>query len=145
MTDIDTAELGKAIIESPAEAVIYANAEGTIQFWNNGAERLFGFTPEEARGQSLDIIIPPKIREAHWHGFHRVMETGEGHYQAGDLLAVPGIRKDGERVSLEFTVVPLHDATGRISGIAAVLRDVTRRWEEMRAHKARIRAIEQTG
>lgn len=145
MAEIDATQLGREIIESPAEAVVYADVDGLIQFWNAGAERLFGFSPEEALGQSLDIIIPPKLREAHWQGYHRVMETGGSHYQAGDLLAVPGVRKDGSRVSLEFTVVPLHDSTGNISGIAAVMRDVTRRWEEMKALKTRIRALEQNG
>ena len=142
MAEIDIGQLGRAVVESAAEAVIYADREGVIRFWNAGAERLFGFTASEALGRSLDIIIPEKLRAAHWRGFRHVMETGESRYQAGDLLAVPGVRKDGGRVSLEFTVTALHDAAGHIEGIAAVIRDVTRRWEEMKALKARVQAME---
>lgn len=95
MAEVDLEQLGRAVIESSAEAVIYADREGIIRFWNAGAERLFGFRTEDALGQSLDIIIPEKLRAAHWRGYRHVMETGASRYQAGDLLAVPGVRKDG--------------------------------------------------
>jgi PAS domain S-box-containing protein len=142
MTEVDIERLSRAVAESPAEAIIYADQDGVIRFWNAGAERLFGFRAEEARGRSLDIIIPEKLRAAHWRGYRHVMQTGESGYQSGDLLAVPGVRKDGRRISLEFTVTPLRDATGRIEGIAAVMRDVTSRWEEMKALQARVQATE---
>ena len=61
------------------------------------------------------------------------METGTTRYGAGDLLAVPAIRKDGSRISTEFTIVPFRSETGAMVGIAAVMRDVTKRFEEMRA------------
>ncbi len=138
----EVADLGRAIIESAAEAVIYSDHEGVIRFWNAGAERMFGFTADEAIGESLDIIIPPKLREAHWEGYFRVMAGGESRYAPGDLLAVPGQTKAGERVSLEFTVVPWHDHNGTMVGIAAVLRDVTARWQEMKALKARVQELE---
>lgn len=145
MDQHEVAELGRAIIESAAEAVIYADHEGVIRFWNAGAERLFGFTSEEAVGESLDIIIPPKLREAHWEGYFRVTAGGDSRYAPGDLLAVPGQTKAGERVSLEFTVVPWHGADGTMIGIAAVLRDVTARWQEMKTLKARIQELEGGG
>ena len=125
--------LGRAVLESAAEAVIYSDREGVIRLWNGGAERLFGWTAEEALGCSLDIIIPEPQRARHWAGYDRVMETGESRYGQGDVLAVPGMRKDGTRISLEFTIVPLRRGDGRIEGIAAILRDVTKRFEEMRA------------
>lgn len=143
--EIDIEQLGRAVVGSPAEAIVYADWEGIIRFWNAGAERLFGFAAEQALGRSLDIIIPEKLRAPHWRGFRRVMETGESRYQAGDLLAVPGVRMDGRRISLEFTVTPLRDAAGRIEGIAAIMRDVTARWEEMKALKARVQATERKG
>jgi PAS domain S-box-containing protein len=61
------------------------------------------------------------------------MQTGKTRYGAGELLAVPALRKDGTRISVEFTIVPFHDETGRMVGIAAVMRDVTARFEEMKA------------
>jgi PAS domain S-box-containing protein len=61
------------------------------------------------------------------------MRSGKTRYGAGDILAVPALRKDGTRVSIEFTIVPFHDGAGRMVGIAAILRDVTKRFEEMKA------------
>jgi len=122
-----------ALLTSMPDAVVYSDAEGRIQFWNKGAETIFGFTAEEAVGQSLDIIIPENLRKRHWDGYDVTMRTGVTRYGAGDLLAVPAIRKDGSRLSTEFTIVPFKDESGRMLGIAAIMRDVTKRFEEMRA------------
>lgn len=127
----------KLAIEAP-DAIIYADAEGLIQFWNEGAERLFGFTAAEAIGRSLDLIIPEKLRGRHWDGYREVMRTGRSRYGAGELLAVPGQRKDGTRVSLEFTILPFRGDDGRMTGIAAILRDVTKRFQEMQALRRRL-------
>jgi PAS domain S-box-containing protein len=115
------------------DAVVYADAAGVIGFWNRGAERIFGHTEAEALGQSLDLIIPANLRDRHWQGFRATIATGQSRYGGGDLLAVPALRKDGSRVSIEFTILPFRDAEGRMLGIAAILRDVTARFEEMRA------------
>ena len=69
------------------------------------------------------------------------MRTGQTRYGAGDLLAVPAIRKDGARVSIEFTIVPFRDASGAMAGIAAVLRDVTKRYEELKDLQRQIRSL----
>ena len=61
------------------------------------------------------------------------MVSGESHYGHGDVLAVPGIAKDGRRISVEFTIIPLRARTGELLGLAAIMRDVTKRYEEMRA------------
>jgi PAS domain S-box-containing protein len=115
------------------DAVVYADAAGVIQFWNPGAARIFGFAQDEAIGQSLDIIIPPAIRERHWTGFHETMHTGKTRYGDGQLLAVPALHKNGMRLSIEFTIVPFAETTGQMTGIAAIMRDATARFEEIRA------------
>ncbi|HWL81977.1 MAG TPA: PAS domain-containing protein [Roseomonas sp.] len=135
--------LGSALLDAASDAIIHADREGIIRFWNPGAERIFGFTAAEALGQSLDIIIPEAQRARHWSGFRQVMETGESRYGHGDLLAVPGLRKDGGRVSLEFTIVPVHAGDGRMEGMIAVLRDVSRRFEEMRALRRELAALKE--
>jgi PAS domain S-box-containing protein len=81
---------------------------------------------------------PGGLRARHWEGFHRVLAIGESHYGTGDLLSVPGIRKDGQRISLEFTIVPLKDEQGQVHGLAAVMRDVTSRFEEIRSLKKKL-------
>jgi PAS domain S-box-containing protein len=123
------------------DAVIYADADGKIRFWNPAAIRIFGYSAEEALGQSLDFIVPAPQRARHWEGYNRVMAGGESRYGEGDLLAVPALRKDGTRISIEFTVLPVRDDLGHMLGIAAFLRDVTTRFEEMRALRREIAAL----
>ncbi|HEY7579177.1 MAG TPA: PAS domain S-box protein [Acetobacteraceae bacterium] len=129
------------VVENMSDAVVYADAEGTIRVWNRGAVRIFGFTEAEALGQSLDIIIPANLRERHWHGYRETMRTGRSRYADGQLLSVPAIRKDGARISVEFIIVPFADETGRMIGIAAIMRDVTARFEEMRALRKELAAL----
>ncbi len=129
-----------AILASVGDAVVICDREGMIRFWNPGAERIFGFAAADAVGKSLDIIIPEPQRARHWHGFHRVMATGQTRYGQGDLLAVPALHRDGRRISVEFTIVPLHGDGGGMDGMAAILRDVTARFEEMRALRQRLAA-----
>src|ERR671912_98670 len=124
--------LGTAILSAQSDAIIAADKEGSIIFWNPGAERIFGFARSEAIGQSLDIIIPTRLRKRHWDGYRRVMEDGESRYGQGDLLAVPGTAKNGRQLSLEFTILPLRDASRGLIGLAAIMRDVTERFEETR-------------
>ncbi len=124
--------LAWAIVSGIPDAVIYSDAEGIIRYWNGGAERIFGFTPEEAVGQSLDIIIPERLRARHWEGYRRTMATGQSRYGAGDLLAVPALTRSGDTISIEFTVAPIRDDAGSMVGIAAVLRDVTRTFTELK-------------
>lgn len=76
-------------------------------------------------------MIPGRQRERHWAGYQRVMATGRTDY--GDsLLEVPALRRDGTRLSIAFTVTLVRDDTGRVEGVAVVLRDDTSRWRERR-------------
>jgi PAS domain S-box-containing protein len=107
-------------------------------FWNPGAERIFGYTTGTAIGQSLNIIIPDRLRKRHWEGYRHVIKSGVSRYGHGDILAVPGVKKGGAKISIEFTIVPLRDGHGELTGLAAIMRDVTKRFEEMRALKQRL-------
>lgn len=130
-----TARLAPALLATAADAILATDREGVIRFWNPGAVRIFGFTPEEAVGASLDLIIPERLRKRHWDGWQHVIATGVTRYGAGDLLAVPATAKDGRQISVEFTITLLHAADGSIDGMAAILRDVTARFEETRRLK----------
>jgi PAS domain S-box-containing protein len=130
----------RTIVEDVPDAVIAADPDGHIRLWNKGAETVFGFTAAEALGQSLDLIIPERFRERHWTGYRSVMQSGTSRYGT-QLLAVPATRKDGARISIEFHVVVLKDpSTGGVSGIAAIVRDVTERWERERALRAQLQS-----
>jgi PAS domain S-box-containing protein len=130
--------LARALLVTSSDAIIAADRDGIVRFWNPGAERIFGYTSEDAIGQSLDIIIPERLRKRHWDGYQQVMQGGESRYGHGDILAVPSIRKDGAGISVEFTIVPLTDEAGRLNGVAAIMRDVTKRFEEVRALKRKL-------
>ena len=136
-------QLGEALLASSSDAIIATDRGGRIVFWNPGAERIFGFAASEAMGQSLDLIIPENLRARHWDGFHRVMQTGTSRYGHGDLLSVPGLTKEGRRISVEFTIVMLRDDEG-ITGTVAVMRDVTRRFEELRELKRKLAEASQS-
>jgi PAS domain S-box-containing protein len=130
--------LASAVLETTSDAIIAADKDNIVRFWNPGAERIFGYTREEAIGQSLDIIIPERLRKRHWDGYQRVMAGGESRYGHGDILAVPGVKKDGTAISVEFTIVPLADGSDRLTGVAAIMRDVTAKFNELRALKKRL-------
>lgn len=123
------------------DAILIADREGIIRYWNAGAERILGFTVDEAIGQSLDLFIPEKLRGRHWEGYYRVMASGETKYKTG-LLSSPGIRKDGSQVSLEFSMVLLHDEQGTMQGCASIMRDVTERWLKEKELKQRLTECE---
>jgi PAS domain S-box-containing protein len=127
------AHFAERLVSGMSDAIVYADAEGVIRVWNRGATRVFGFTEAEAVGRSLDIIIPENLRERHWQGYRATMRTGQSRYGDGQILSVPAVRKDGTRVSVEFTIVPFSDDAGRMIGIAAIMRDATARFEELRA------------
>ena len=121
------------------DAILIADREGIIRYWNAGAERILGYSATDAIGQSLDLFIPEKLRGRHWEGYHRVMASGETKYKTG-LLSSPGIRKDGSQVSLEFSMVLLHDENGAMQGCASIMRDVTERWLKEKELKQRLAA-----
>ena len=129
------------IVANTDHAVIVADADGVIRFWNPAAEAMFGHASADAIGRSLDLIVPDKLRDRHWEGYHRVMATGETEY-GGRTLSVPAIRADGTRISVEFTVTLLRGDDDSVAGIAAIMRDVTARWEEQRALRRRLAELE---
>lgn len=133
-------ELAHALLEGLPDALVVSDAQGIIRHWNAGAERIFGFTGTEALGASLDIIIPENLRARHWAGYTITMSTGESRYGAADRLSVPALRRDGTRISVEFSILPLKDASGGITAIAAIMRDVTADFEERKQLKKALAA-----
>ena len=132
--------LNQAVKDAP-DAILISDRDGIIRFWNRGAEQMFGHTADEATGQSLDLIIPENLRGRHWDGYHRVMMSGETKYKTG-LLSSPGIRKDGSRISLEFSMALLRNEAGQMQGCASIMRDVTERWKKEKELKERLNVCE---
>jgi PAS domain S-box-containing protein len=134
--------LAQAIVREAAEAIVVTDPEGIIRLWNHAAERLFGHPAAEAVGHNLDLIIPDKLRARHWEGYRETMATGRTSY-ADSLLSVPATHRDGRRLSLEFSVALLRDEAGRVSAIAAIMREVTDRRNAEKALRARLTELEQ--
>ena len=133
-----------ALIQAAGDAIIAADSEGRIVLWNPAAERLFGFTATEAVSSSLNLIIPERFRARHWTGYQTGMQTGQTHYGT-HVLRVPALHKNGTRLSIAFTVALLHAPDGRCTGIAAIVRDDTERWQEEQTLRQRLAALEGRG
>jgi PAS domain S-box-containing protein len=134
--------IAEALLSTRSDAIIAADRDGVIRFWNPGAERIFGHAAGDAIGQSLDLIIPERLRQRHWDGFRHTMETGRSRYGEGEMLSVPALRRDGATISVEFTIVPLKSDGGQMTGIIAIMRDVTKRFEEVRALRRKLTEAE---
>lgn len=121
--------------------MVVADAQERIILWNPAATRLFGYSAEEALGQTLDLIVPERQRHLHHEGYKKSMETGSTRYGAS-LLKVPALHKDGRTLSIAFTVGMLFDDQQQASGVVAVIRDETERFAQERALKKRIADLE---
>ncbi|MGE5669205.1 MAG: PAS domain-containing protein [Betaproteobacteria bacterium] len=135
--EVSTPDLAKAIVDQAGEAVIFAARDGTIRLWNRGAESIFGYAATEVLGTSLDVIIPERLRKAHWEAFDRAVNSGATKY--GDrVLTTRSMRKNGDKlyVDLSFGLVKASD--GSVLGAYAIGRDCTARYEAERALRARV-------
>jgi PAS domain S-box-containing protein len=116
-----------AIIQQAPDAVIYIDREGVIRVWNRGAESVFGYTADEAVGQSVDLIVPERFRPAHWAGFRRAVETG--HTRPGDpVRTTRSTHKDGRKLYIEISFGLVTGEDGSVVGSVAVGRDCTARY-----------------
>ena len=129
------------LVNAIGDAVVISDKHGAITLWNPAAERMFGFTQEEALGQSLDLIIPERLRGCHWEGYEKTMATGQTRY-GNDVLKVPSVHKDGRALSIAFTVALLYSPERELTGIVAVIRDETARFQEDRNLRKRIAELE---
>ncbi len=129
------------LVEQAPDAILFSDREGIIRLWNRGCELVFGYSDAEAVGQSLDLIIPEKLRARHWEGYFKVMETGSSAYGT-KLLTVPALHQDGRQLSCAFSIVMLKDKNGTPTGVASIMRDVTDSWEREKALRQRLVELE---
>jgi len=130
-----------ALVGAIGDAVVVCDAQGRVIVWNPSAERMFGFTEAEALGQRMDMIVPERLRQRHWEGYDKSMETGKTRY-AHDVLRVPAVDKAGRAMSIAFTVFMLYDENGKVTACGSVIRDETDRFAQDRALKKRLAELE---
>jgi PAS domain S-box-containing protein len=131
----------KQLLSAIGDAIVVTDGEGAIVMWNPACERMFGYAEREALGQSLDLIIPERLRKRHWDGYNETMRTGVTKYGT-TLLRVPAEHRDGSTMSIAFTVAMLNGPDGKPTAIAAVIRDETSRFNEDRALRKRLAELE---
>lgn len=135
-------ELANWLVEQSPDATIYSDKEGHIHVWNAAAEKMFGFSAEQALGQSLDIIIPERLREAHWHGFDAAIAAGVTKH-SGKPMVTKALRADGSQFYTEMGFALVFNAQGEVVGTMAQARDVTQRYEKDRATRLRVQELEE--
>lgn len=130
-----------ALLGALGDALVVSDVEGRVIVWNAGAERMFGWSADEALGQRMDMFIPERLRQRHWEGYDQSMQTGHTKY-AHDVLRVPAVDKAGRAMSIAFTVFMLFGPDGRPSACGSVIRDETDRFAQDRALRKRIAELE---
>ena len=119
-------DLFAAIVSQAPKAIIFADCQGAIRVWNDGAETIFGHAAANVLGESLDVIIPERLRKRHWEGFHKAIDSGQTKYR-NQVLTTRSVHKDGSKLYVELSFSLVRDGRGAIVGSLAVGRDCTAR------------------
>ncbi|MBD5803160.1 PAS domain S-box protein [Aromatoleum toluclasticum] len=138
----DAIDIPRRLVEQAADAVIFADRDGNIRIWNAAAEALFGFSRAQAIGQSLDLIVPDRLRAAHWEGFHRAVATGQTRL-GGRAVITRSVNATGATIYVEMSFALVSDERGEVLGSVAVARDATQRRDDERRLQQRIRQLEE--
>jgi PAS domain S-box-containing protein len=133
--------LSQALIEHLADAVIFADPEGLIQVWNASAEAVFGYRADEVLGQRLDVLIPERLRSAHWAGFEAAVDTGQLKLGPGSMTT-RSMHKDGRDLYVDMSFALVKDAAGQVLGSVAVARDITSRFRAQKESRKRLAELE---
>ncbi|MQM31698.1 MAG: hypothetical protein CRU78_14725 [Candidatus Accumulibacter phosphatis] len=121
-----SSDLFEAIVAQAPDVIIFADCKGMIRVWNHGAETVFGHAASEVLGDSLDVIIPERLRKAHWDGFHKAIDSGQTKYR-NKVLTTRSVHKDGSKLYVELSFGLVRDGSGTVVGSLAIGRDCTAR------------------
>ncbi len=141
MSTSEQADLFRALIEQVADAVIFADGEGRIRVWNAGAEALFGYVADEVLGRRLDVLIPMRLRSAHWEAFDQAIATGQQKY-GRESMTTRSVQKDGSDLYVDLSFALVKDDAGEVLGAVAVARDITGRYLAERESRRRLAELE---
>ncbi len=131
----------RSAVQSAHDAIVTADSDGNIVGWNQGAERIFGYTEAEVRGQPLMLLMPERFRDRHLNGMRRAL-AGEAPVVDEKLLAVAGLRKDGTEFEMELSLANWDDGDRHF--FTGTLRDVSAREAAARQIRMLSQAVEQS-
>lgn len=134
-------EMFRCIVEQAPDAIIFVDHGGAVRIWNRGAEAVFGYSAAEILGNSLDVIIPQRLRHAHWEGFRKAIDTGRTKY-AGRVLTTRSVHRNGGRLYVDLSFSLVRDDSGAVVGALAIGRDCTARRLSDNALEARVVELE---
>jgi PAS domain S-box-containing protein len=133
--------LARLLVDQSPDAMVYADREGVIREWNAAATRIFGHEREAALGQTLDLIVPERFREAHWRGYDRALADARTKYE-GRSMPTRSMRADESTIYVELSFGMIEEA-GTVVGVLATARDITERFQQERDERTRVRALEE--
>ncbi len=139
--EISKLDLMQAVLEQGSDAIICADRDGMIRLWSRGAETIFGYSATEVLGNSLDVIIPRRLRDAHWQGFRKAVDTGQTRL-GGRALITRSAHKDGSKLYVELSFGLVKDRAGAVTGAFAIGRDRTAHYLSERNLRARVSELE---
>lgn len=122
-------ELASWLIQQSPDATIYSDIQGYIRLWNTAAQTMFGFSAEQALGQSLDLIVPERLRAMHWRGFDAAITAGVTKH-SGKPMATKALRADGSELYTDMSFALIFNDQGAVIGALAQARDTTERHEK---------------
>jgi PAS domain S-box-containing protein len=131
----------RRIVEQTTDAIIFADREGLIRIWNQGAESVFGFPARDVLGKRLDVIIPEELRKKHWEGYSKAIETGKTKL-GSRVLTTRSRHKDESRLYVDLSFTVIVDDSGHAEGALAIGRNVTERYLADKAHRKRTAELE---
>jgi len=138
------ADVYRRIVAQTTDAVIFADREGLIRIWNQGAESVFGFPAEEVMEKTLDVIIPEELRKRHWEGYSKAI--AEGKTRTGDrVMATRALHKDGSRLYVDMSFAVIVDESGHAEGALAIGRNITERYLADKALRKHVAELEIKG
>jgi PAS domain S-box-containing protein len=134
-------ELCSSLIEDLADAVIFTDRTGRIQLWNAGAEAVFGHAAGDVIGRPLDVLVPERLRSAHWAGFDAAIETGQMKHGRGSMTT-RSVHQDGRDLYVDMSFALVRDEAGEVRGAVAVARDITARFVADKESRKRLAELE---
>ena len=141
MSITEQSGLSQALIEHLADAVIFADQAGLIQVWNAGAEAVFGYSADEVLGRRLDMLIPERLRQAHWTAFDAAVDTGRMKY-GRQSMTTRSVHRDGSDLYVDLSFALVKDSAGQVLGSVAVARDITTRFRAEKESRKRLAELE---